>query len=242
MGGQAALDQPCTGRLLGSHGLTCTEDTTPKPVTMEREVVVFFIGGAGDKESYYGDGPSGHTYEAQRALERKVAGKHKGKFKAVYLGYNEVKGDSDIENYVYSEIDHKSVHVYIVGHSLGGWNGAHLSSLLSDKGYLVKMLVTLDPVGEGFFVALISDIYWSEPEPKAEYWINVLADPINRDRTDTVAWLGEKWIVESGPNIKGVVRVNHWAAEPLYNTYLEGGKSACDISYESIISYLGIKE
>ncbi|MDD1141208.1 alpha/beta hydrolase [Pseudomonas sp. TNT2022 ID233] len=239
MGVQNGAVQGCIGRLVASHELTTKEDQKVKPVTLAREVVAFFIGGAGDSESYYFDGPSNYTLRAMEALEGRLGGKYGDKFQPYYMGYNDAKGDSDLEEFVFSRLPHKSAHVYIVGHSLGGWNGAHLSQILTDKGYIVKMLVTLDPVGEGVGVALISDIYWSEPTPKAETWINVRAEPAEMDRTDFVAWLGGKWDIESGPDVMGIVRFHHYSARILYETKLECGQSALDLSAESIAGYLG---
>lgn len=67
-----------------------------------------------------------------------------------------------------------------------------------EKGYKVKALVTLDPVGEGMMVWLGSDIYLSKPTPKAEFWINVRADAKKPDSSDGVADFGERWIPQ-GP-------------------------------------------
>ncbi|MGY1888081.1 alpha/beta hydrolase [Pseudomonas jessenii] len=238
MGAQSGAVQGCIGRLVASHELTTKEDQTVKPVTLAREVVAFFIGGAGDSESYYGDGPSNYTLRAMEALQIRLGSSYGGKFQPYYMGYNDVKGDADLEEFVFSKLPHKSAHVYIVGHSLGGWNGAHLSQILTDKGYIVKMLVTLDPVGEGVMVALISDIYWSEPTPKAETWINVRAEPDEMDRTDVVAWVGGKWDIESGPDVMGIVKFNHYSALRLYESRLECGQSALDLSASSIAGYL----
>jgi pimeloyl-ACP methyl ester carboxylesterase len=239
MDAQTAPTPKCFGKLLASHELTDKKDQSVKPATLGREVVVFFIGGAGDKESYYGDGPSGYTFDAMQLLRGRLDGQFCDQLKWHYLGYNEVKGDDDLEAFVFSKIGHKAVRVFIVGHSLGGWNGAHLSQILTDKGYLVKMLITLDPVGEGVMVALISDIYWSEPTPKAEYWINVRAEPLDMDRTDVVAWVGGKWEIETGPDKMGVVKFHHYSASTLYSQVFDGEQSALDISYESIVNYLG---
>ncbi len=48
---------------------------------------------------------------------------------------------------------------------------AYLSRILSKANYKIKFLITLYPVGEGFWVWLGSDIYKSEPLPIAETWI-----------------------------------------------------------------------
>jgi predicted esterase YcpF (UPF0227 family) len=59
-------------------------------------------------------------------------------YSSYYLGYNEVKGNDDIEKYVLNMIPNTNgTKINIVGHSLGGWNGAHLSEILTIKGYIV---------------------------------------------------------------------------------------------------------
>ncbi|MHC8338219.1 alpha/beta hydrolase [Pseudomonas sp. HLT2-19-2] len=127
--------------------------------------------------------------------------------------------------------------VYIVGHSLGGWNGAHLSAVLSNRGYRIPVLVTLDPVGEGKIVYGISSIYQQEPKPKAEYWVNVRADAKDWNFSDLVADFGEQWNMASGPNMNGRVDVNHADAWAIYIAMLECGKSARDILMESIVEH-----
>jgi pimeloyl-ACP methyl ester carboxylesterase len=142
--------------LAASPTLTPSENQAPKVVQASNcRVVVFFIGGAGDKESYYFAGAYNNIQLAYNHFRDRVdkAG-HLDFYSSHYLGYSDVRGGWDIDKYVYKGIPDKSAPVYIVGHSLGGWNGAHLSKILSEKGYKVEMLITLDPVGEGALVWL----------------------------------------------------------------------------------------
>lgn len=125
--------------------------------------------------------------------------------------------------------------VYIIGHSLGGWNGAHLSKVLADKGYRIPVLVTLDPVGEGQIVWGISNIYQKEPAPKAEYWVNVRADAKDWNFSDLVADFGEQWDMKRGPNMNGRVDVNHADAWAIYIADLGAGMSARDVLMESVV-------
>ncbi|RKS84502.1 hypothetical protein DES39_2060 [Orbus hercynius] len=99
--------------------------------------------------------------------------------------------------------------VYIVGHSLGGWNGAHLAYILAKCGVDIEYLVTLDPVGTGNHeIALISplmkkaQIYAYEPLPIAKYWFNIQARHIDISKKqmaglleDWVAWAGGQWLI-----------------------------------------------
>lgn len=100
------------------------------------------------------------------------------------------------------------------------------------------MLVTLDPVGEGFLVWLGSDIYFSEPEPKAKNWINIRAAPSSPDASDDVADFGERWIVTSGPNVNETIDEHHRFADKIFLKKLSDKKSAFDHVKESIDSLL----
>ncbi len=128
----------------------------------------------------------------------------------------------------------KSDAIYIVGHSLGGWNGAHLSSHLSSLGYSVKMLITLDPVGVGALVGGISNIYPDTPQPSAGLWINILAKSSDANLSDWIAGIGEQWRVESGPNVNSIMDVNHESAGVMYTTVLADGKSALNYMINSV--------
>ena len=119
-----------------------------------------------------------------------------------------VHGDDNIEKNIIAHIPKKSTPIIIIGHSLGTWNGAHLSVLLSQKGYTVEMLVTLDPVGEANIVSSSSKFYSSTPKPTAKYWKNILADPQRRQFFRFHRRFGEQWKITSGFPINGVVDVN----------------------------------
>lgn len=234
---QVKLSNGNTASLAATHTLTPSEDTSVKPVPVEiKKAVVFFIGGAGDKDSYYLTGPYNNIEQAKKYFDNSLANDLlvSKKYTSHYLGYNEVKGDKDINKYVFSAIPSKSSPIYIVGHSLGGWNGAHLSKILSEKGYIVSILVTLDPVGEGALVWLGSDIYKGKPEPKAEFWINILANPKNRDASDNVANFGSQWKITSGPQANYEVDTNHARAAAMFTAPLINGISAAEHIYRSI--------
>ena len=119
-------------------------------INAEKKIIVFFIGGAGDKNSYYGYGPT-------KLVKNSILHVFKGRIAAYslisphieYLGYEEIRGEDDIKKNVIDKIASKDIPIYIVGHSLGGWNSAHLCKHLVNNGYNIRMLVTLDPVGEG---------------------------------------------------------------------------------------------
>lgn len=202
-----------------------------------RQAIAFFIGGAGDKESCYFSGPFKNIEEAMDSFDPKLLDLSRtSSYLSFYLGYNEVCGYENIKNNVVSKIPSSACSIFIVGHSLGGWNGAHLSEILSRKNYKVEMLVTLDPVGEGMLVWMGSNIHREKPKPKSKFWINVLAEPTAPDSSDTVAEFGERWIISSGPNINHTANMNHYNARGLFLCPLSGGRTAADIMHESIRS------
>lgn len=205
---------------------------------------MFFIGGAGDKEDYYGA-------PATKIVKDEVQDKFSDTidkeglvsfYKGTYLGYNDVKGEDDIKNKVLSEIsDKQNTAIYIIGHSLGGWNGAHLSQILTDKGYNVDLLITLDPVGVGTTVYLISDIYFQVPLPKANYWINIttLPDAKDYEGDDAIADFGVQWVPSTGVNLNDSCKCHHREAGLMFTKSLKNkGISASDMLLHFIKEYL----
>lgn len=204
-----------------------------------RKVVAFFIGGAGDKESYYGSGPHANIDRARAPFDKRIVDTGKYQYyKSYYLDYSDVCGKADIKKHIKDNIELKEMPIYIVGHSLGAWNGAHLSKILEDDGYSVKMLITLDPVGSGLLVWVGSDIYGSTPNPQADMWINVLADPKDSDQSDGVANFGERWVIKSGPDVNATMDINHYSAYGLFQNPIQNGLSAADYMFNSIDEYI----
>ena len=239
---QTVLPNGNTASLASTQQLTAANDTTVKAVPVpEKKAIVFFIGGAADQESYYFQGAYHNIDDARSLLDSRINAipKLSKKYASWPRGYNDARGSGDIKTHFTGKIPNKSCPVYIVGHSLGGWNGAHLSKTLFDEGYNIKFLVTLDPVGEGFLVWLGSDIYMSKPEPVAETWINIRANSSKPDSSDGVADFGERWMVDSGPAINTVVDIHHASADRMFIHPLQGPKSACDLIFDSIHGLFG---
>lgn len=200
------------------------------------KVVVFFIGGAADKSSYgIFFTPNQYVLSVKKDMDNKIS--NRIDYNSYYLGFEEIydipSQTNRVEENVLQNIDKKSS-IYIVGHSLGGWNGAHLSQILSDKGYNVEMLITLDPVGEGLLVYVGSSIYKNKPHPKSKFWINILADPSTPDGTDDVAEFGVRWKVSNGPNINVKMDINHWNARKMFETIIKDKKSCLNYLYDNI--------
>ncbi|HWV09855.1 MAG TPA: alpha/beta hydrolase, partial [Pseudomonas sp.] len=111
-----------TGTMTTPVMLTPPQNQTPKVVEASNcRVVIFFIGGAGDKESYYFAGPYKNIQRAEEYFfDRMERAGYLGRYTSYYLGYSDVRGGWDIDKYVFRGVPDKSVPVYIVGHSLGG--------------------------------------------------------------------------------------------------------------------------
>ena len=70
-------------------------------INAEKKIIVFFIGGAGDKNSYYGYGPT-------KLVKNSILHVFKGRIAAYslisphieYLGYEEIRGEDDIKKNV----------------------------------------------------------------------------------------------------------------------------------------------
>ncbi len=234
--------------LSGGNGATSTASPSPsssigqapRPVSSKsRHALACFIGGAGDKKPYYLAGPYRNICCAQEPFDRRIeeAG-HSDGYQSLYLGYHEVWSAAAIGRLVAAEIHDKDTPIYIVGHSLGAWSGAHLSQRLTEWGYRVEMLVTLDPVGSGLLVRLGSRIPYHRPAPRSHFWINVRAEPGRSNASDLVAQLGRKWHVAGEPDIDEALDTNHANAWALFCDPLHDGRSAADCMFESIVGQL----
>ena len=205
----------------------------------EHRALALFIGGAGDKKPYYLAGPYRNICCAQEPFDRRIeAAGQADRYQSLYLGYHEVWSATAIGRLVAAEVHDKTTPIYIVGHSLGAWNGAHLSQRLSEWGYRVEMLVTLDPVGSGLLVRLGSRIPYHRPAPRSHYWINVRAEPGRSNASDLVAQLGRKWHVVGEPDIDEALDINHANAWALFCNPLHDGRSAAYCMFESIVGQL----
>ncbi|MBJ7370148.1 MAG: alpha/beta hydrolase [Pseudomonas sp.] len=223
-----------------SHTLTCKTDQSVKQVTVSiRDATVFLVGGAGDQERYYVDGPNHNVDYVRDMVDADIEALEIQKScTTLPLGYNSFMSEEDLERNVIRKIPSCNTAIYIIGHSLGGWNGAHLSAVLTERGFKIKILVTLDPVGHGKIVYGISKIYRQVPKPKAQYWVNIRAAAVDWNLSDLVADFGEQWEISEGPNVMGRLDINHADANSMYAHALPGGKSARQIVAESIFKWI----
>ncbi|NDV65075.1 lipase family protein [Bacteroides sp. 224] len=207
-------------------------------VHVKRKNIVFFVGGAGDKKSFTGiDRKTNNIRGVKILFENRVSKYLNIEYHTVYLGYYELYPERDIEEYVIKEIEDKSIPIYVVGHSLGGWNGAFLAYTLSRKGYQVKMLITLDPVLGNY---PIIETYHSSNLHKLRvrqpyFWINIITNPPENDNSDRVAALGQQWIEKKGPNIYYETEYSHRFSQSIFTEIIKDGKSALDFLEESTL-------
>lgn len=139
----------------------------------------------------------------------------------------------------------KYTQVFIVGHSLGAWNGAHLTHLLAAHGIRCRFLVTLDPVGYGNHdVRVVShlmrqaQIYSYEPIPITENWINIRGFHIRLSQKqyskaweNWVSWAGGQWLItnsqpESHLLANEATTLGHHNGEKMFNYPTSLGYSA----------------
>ncbi len=208
--------------------------------TVQTNAHIFFIGGAADQESYYLIGPLRHINLVCKKLLLSLK-KEFGSLERIFIhtyGYNHIYRQEDIDKYILSKITPDDA-IYLIGHSLGGWNVAHLSKILKNKGFQVKILVTLDPVGEGVLVWLGSNIY-RQPQttPEAEFWINLRTEIKRLTISNVVAKIGRQWNIKVGPDLNETIYTAHANALHLFRHKLSTGLSAMDYILKSLKNVL----
>lgn len=156
-----------------------------------------FIGGAGDKRKFLLFGPSHNMKNIWEEFKKTPKVKQfADDRKSDYFGCYEEKA---ILNSIkqYNE-DFPQGNVHIIGHSYGGCAGVNIAQKLLDKGTLITLLITLDPVSR----------HRSIPKNRPasiQHWINVnaiLEKSQTANDSDLVARLGGNWgyRIKSMPN------------------------------------------
>jgi len=206
-----------------------------------KQVVTFFIGGAGDATSYYGAGPH-YVMRDYVKIPFEQSAPKEGHLTR-YLGYADVYGLKKIRKNILAFLPNKGgTSVNIIGFSLGAWNGAHLSQILTNQGYKVNVLITLDPVGINIGVKLISNIYWNVPQPIANYWINTYTNPPRLEGDDLVARAGGQWIpTREAVHVLHETAHHHKEAGLLFYDLIQPTVSAATILLHFIHQYLDTK-
>jgi hypothetical protein len=83
-------------------------------------------------------------------------------------------------------------------------------------------------------VSTDSDIYPKRPEVSAKKWINIRANPKNKNGSDRIAEFGERWTVKVGPDINCELDVNHADAGIMFTRKISGEKTAADLVADAI--------
>ncbi|MDN0075775.1 hypothetical protein QU481_12855 [Crenobacter sp. SG2303] len=244
--------------------LTDSQNNEEKIIPIKNQLIIFLIGGAADKRPFMGAGPTNLITEIQSQITKKYQEEVSNRaIRIIYLGYYEIFGERSIWNVlndanlyfeINGEIFLKQNEIIIIGHSLGGWNGAHFTASIKKwrsvqkikcispcgpSGLNVSLLITLDPVGQGVVIGTFADIYFSEPKVNITNWINIYYDAESYSGNDFIADLGGQWRMKSGPRINATANLDH--AETLAAmTYKlnANGDTALNETYKVINKFL----
>ena len=138
----------------------------------------------------------------------------------------------------------------IIGHSLGGVNSIHLARILSERGHKPDFLITLDPVGTGEGIRLISKIpFITYSKRGVGQWINVKAfqkSVVDWDQSDYIAWAGGQYSPavwnnvkkdKNSPDINVSMLCHHLDPEKMFGKPIVGGRSAFNMLTEKMKIY-----
>ena len=91
-----------------SHTLTCKTDQSVKQVTVSvRDAMVFLVGGAGDQERYYVDGPNHNVDYVRDMVDADIEALEIQKScTTLPLGYNSFMSEEDLERNVIRDLYH----------------------------------------------------------------------------------------------------------------------------------------
>lgn len=166
-----------------------------------------FIGGAADKTSDFGQGPTNIIGDVEsafrKAVEKQATGPtllQKGTCNTGYFGWAETDEgvvDKEIER---RRAEDPSLFLQIVGHSYGGDSAVGIAKRLG-KTQKIDVLITLDPVGTRH--RLVRPVptgrvgtHIIEPRPDGiTFWLNVWARPA---RWNLLEWTKDDWIANLG--------------------------------------------
>ena len=169
------------------------------PAIEPTAIATFFIGGAADKNRFWAIGPKTNLIR-DRLLVRYL-----DTIKSTPLGAKELNRDFNSAHWGYDEMDRlfQTIHalckqkpgckIRLIGHSLGGWQAAKMTSRLAQIGIPTSLLITIDPVGISYFMNFPGN-ETGLPRPVAAVWVNLLAEhTIEYALDDGVADAGVRW-------------------------------------------------
>jgi hypothetical protein len=194
----------------------------PPPAT-QRPFATFFIGGAADKNPFWYVGPKTNlildTLIKRYVLalgQSPLAGLEQNKrLENAYFGYDE--GEELLAMAIALHKKDGTMTVRLIGHSLGAWRAAKLSAELAKVGITTSLLITIDPVGNIYFLRFPGNESFT-PAPVAKKWINILAQhTISYNRDDAIADAGGRWrpgrdiLLKTAPNADYATPYSHAA-------------------------------
>ncbi len=162
-----------------------------------KQSINLFIGGAGDFERFYVYGPRNFILkEVKIPVDKIIQEKQLSNYQSIYLSYKDLKKDS-----VWNLLpNYQDCTINLIGYSLGGWNAAHLATLLTKRKYEVTLLITLDPVGKNARFIFHNDLFFNTPQPNVAQWINVSSVSKKFSIDNLIAIIGGRWIPSKNPN------------------------------------------
>lgn len=212
-----------------------------------KKTMTLFVGGAGDLKPFIGTdqnrtGPTNIMVKVQKAFAEMSDPLDSS---SMLLGYDDVYALLEDKRKRYNIFDQYG-QINTIGHSLGGWNGAHLTQKLNTDGYHIGLLTTLDPVGRGLIVRSASQMPMIPTSVRSEYWINIYANPElwEWDDDDWIAFGGEKWRPKSNgplPQIDKEFDGHHREALKMFNYDVGEGLTASRFLQHFVDMYLGMK-
>ena len=216
-----------------------------------------FIGGAGDHESFWYIFPNHKVvqYYATNYFHSKLANHFQSKlkvnesraqqlatFSVKYYGYNQI--DRAYDNAIRFLKLFPTANVNIVGHSLGGWQAAHLAQRLNEfKCNSVANLITLDPVSTIYSWNPAGSIKFKGPKTTGPNWINIRAESSSfyPGWNNIVANSGGQWNPSSSglnPTYNYQIEADHIAIRKMMNhKIILNGKEQNNSPYDLLMQY-----
>lgn len=163
-------------------------------------------------------------------------------FSVKYYGYNQI--DRAYDNAIRFLKLFPTANVNIVGHSLGGWQAAHLAQRLNEfKCNSVANLITLDPVGTIYSWNPAGSIKFKGPKTTGPNWINIRAESSSfyPGWNNIVANSGGQWNPSSSglnPTYNYQIEADHIAIRKMMNhKIILNGKEQNNSPYDLLMQY-----
>lgn len=216
-----------------------------------------FIGGAGDHERFWHVFPNHGAVKdyAQIDFNSILTGHFQTKlnvnksradrlaiFNIKYYGYNEI--DAAYDAAIRGLKNFPTLKINVVGHSLGGWQAAHLAQRLNEfKCDTVANLITLDPVGEIYSWNPAGSIKFRSPNTTGSTWTNIRAESSSMypGWNNIVANAGGQWNPSNSglsPTYNYQIEADHLAIRKMMkHKIIVNGKQQNKSPYDLLMQY-----